>query len=494
MSESSTRPGSRRPRGRGRAPDLGARGSSRKAPSRLPRSETSLAERPLRPGQKVTLTFRAMNLEGAGVAGAARQVVTVPFALPGEEAVVEITAAGRRQAQGKIVSLLRKSPEVVTPRCRHFGRCGGCQWQHLPYPAQLRQKTLLVKDYLKSTLQISPGLVRDALGADPWGYRNRIQAAFAVRRDRLVGGYYATDDRSIINVQECPIQYADNVRILHAARDSAAELGWPVYDVETGRGLVRGVIGQVGLASGEMMLVLCTTREVPDRMAFVRAVRDRLDRLVSVLLSVQPRHTPELLGRLHLLWGRLFIEDEVAGLRLRLYASPAIPPNPRALPLWLDAIVRAAELSPAETVVDVACEEGFVPLALAARAARVVGVAPDRDAMHRAWENARLNGVDNCIFYTRDPAGVLAKLRAKGDHADVVVVTSRGGAISPDVFAGAAAIGARRVVYAGHSTSLLATDLSTAASAGYQAVEIQPVDLLPQTSRVHCVARLVRNS
>lgn len=454
----------------------------------------------LRPGQKVTLSFRAMNLDGAGVAVSGQQAVAVPFALPGEEAVVEITRGGRRP-EGKIVALIRKAARTAAPPCRHFGRCGGCQWQHLSYEGQLAQKTTLVKQYLAPVLRDTGAAVRDAVGADPWGYRNRIQAAFDVRQDKVVAGYYALrlgsgqaagGDVRIINVQECPIQHAENVRLLHAVRDVVVGLDWPVYDRESAKGLVRGVIGQTGFASGETMVALSVTREVPDRMALVRAVRDRILNLVSLLLSVQPAHTSELLGQLRLLWGRPYIEDELAGFHVRVYASPAVPPNPKALPLWLDAIVRAAVVTGRETVADVACDEGLVPLALARRAARVVGVAPGRDEMHRAWENARLNAVDNCVFYTRAPAGVLAKLRARGERIDTVVVTSRGKPAAPAVFGEAAESGTQRIICAGHSLALLAVDLRAAAAAGYRPVEIQPVDLLPQTSRIHCVATLMK--
>ncbi len=446
----------------------------------------------LRPGQRVSLTFRAMNLDGAGVGTIAHQVIAVPFALPGEEAVVEVTAVRRRQAEGKIVALVRKSPDVIPARCRHFGRCGGCQWQHLPYPAQLRAKTRLVQDYLATAAGIAPGLIHEAVGGEPWTYRNRIQATFAIRRDRLVAGYYALGDQSIINVQECPIQHAGNVTILHAVRDVVAELGWPIYEAGSGRGFVRGVIGQVGSTSGEAMLVLCATGDLPDRMAFVRAVRDRVEGLVSVMLSVQPKHSPELLGRLDLLWGRAYLEDEVAGVRLRLYPTGSIPPNPAALPLWVEAIVLAGGLSASETVFDAACEEGFLPLALAQRVTRVIGVAPDRDAMHRAWDNASANGRNNCAFYTRDPTGVLRKLHAKGERVDVAVLTSRGRAMIPELFAACREAGIDRLVYAGHSLTLLAADVATAAAAGYRAAEVRPIDLLPQTSHVHCVVRLAR--
>lgn len=466
--------------------------------SRGPRTP-DLEPRVLRVGQKATLKFASMNLDGAAVASTGVQQIAVPFALPGEEAVVEITRGGK-EAVGKIVTMIRKAAEAAAPRCRHFGRCGGCQWQHLPYDVQLRQKTTLVRESLAPVLRGLHVPVKDAIGASPWEYRNRIQAAFDVRQHRIVAGYYAMPESghhpngeiSIINVQECPIQHADNVRLLTAAREVIAELDWPVYDRQSGRGLVRGMVGQVGFGSGEAMLVFSTTAEVPDRMALVHAVRRRILNLTSLLLSVQPRHTPELLGRISLLWGRLYIEDEIAGLGVRLYASASVPPNPRAMPLWLDTIAHGVEATPDATIFDAACEEGFVPIALARRGARVVGVAPDRDAMHRAWENARLNDVDSVLFYTRAPSGVLAKLHERGQRFTSLLVTGRSAPALEPLFLEAKRTGIRRVVCGGHSPARLAQSLGAAMNAGYRPVEIQPVDLLPQTSRIHCVATLTR--
>lgn len=446
----------------------------------------------LRPGQKLTLSFRTVNLDGAGVASAGHLQVAVPFALPGEEAIVEITNGGRRP-EGKIVTLVRKSPRAAAPRCRHFGVCGGCQWQHLSYDAQLEHKTRLVRTHLEPVLRGTGSVVHNAVGASPWEYRNRVQAAFALRQDKVVVGYYAMgEDLRVINVQECPIQHGDNVRLLHAARDAVTELGWPIYDRHTGRGLVRGVIGQVGMDSGEAMLILCTSREVPDRMALVRAIRDRILNLTSLLLSVQPSRTSELLGSVRLLWGRPYIEDTMAGVRLRLYATAAVPPNPRALPLWLDAIVRGITAGGTQTAADVACEEGLVPVALASKVSKVIGIAPDREAMHRAWGNAQLNEITNCVFYTRTPAGVLAKLRARGEHIDALVAIPRGKPTSADVFREAEAVGAHRIVCAAHSLTMLAADLVAARAAGFRSTDVYPIDLLPQTSRIHCVVALVR--
>src|SRR2546430_10071297 len=122
---------------------LGTKDNRRRGQSPVP-SPQSRSLVSLRAGQKLTLSFRSLNLDGAGVAVAGPLRVAVPFALPGEEAIVEITRGGRRP-EGKIVSLVRKSAHAAVPQCRHFGVCGGCQWQHLSYAAQLEHKTRLVR-------------------------------------------------------------------------------------------------------------------------------------------------------------------------------------------------------------------------------------------------------------------------------------------------------------------------------------------------------------
>lgn len=437
------------------------------------------------------MTFRSMDLDGMAVGTVGDQAVRAPFTAPGEEALVEIVRAGR-PATGRIASLLRKSPDAAEPRCRHFGVCGGCQWQHLAYEAQLRYKTALVRAALTPILEGQGVTVAEAAGGEPWAYRARLQAAFGLRGARVVAGFHAaSEDLRIINVRECPIQLPPNVAALAAAREVIASLGWPVYDHAARRGLVRGVIAQTA-GTGEVMVVLSTVADLPDRMAYVRAMREALPPLVSLILSVQPRHTPEPLGRLILLWGRAWLDDEIAGIRLRVGAGPTVPPAPRAAAAWLEAVGASLAPGPEDTVVDTACGDGLVPLWLARRAGRVIGIAPDREAMHRAWEHAQLNGVANCVFYTREPGRIVEKLRARGERIDAALVTSRRAPAPAALVAALAASGVQRLALAGSSLPLLAADLLTAQQAGFRALAVRPVDLLPQTSRIHAVVSLAR--
>jgi len=433
-----------------------------------------------------------MGPNGAAVGSAGPHAISVPFAAPGESAVVEVVRGGPH-AEGKIVSLLRRAPHAQLPRCRHFGVCGGCQWQHLSYESQLQFKTALVREALAPVLGGESRLVRETVGGDPWAYRDRLQAAVAMRGERLVAGFHVSGgDLRVINVRECPIQPASNVQALDAARATLAELGWPVFDRATGRGLVRGVIAQTAYATDEVMVVLSAVRDVPDRMAAVRLLREHIPGLRSLILSIAPRSHPEMLGRLRLLWGREYLEDEIAGIRVRRYPTASTPPNPRAMPAWVDAVAASLAADGSETLLDAACEEGFMAAALATRVRRVLGIAPDRTAMHRAWDTAALNGLTTCVFYTRAPNRVIEKLHVRGERLDTALLTSRGRPASPELFDLLARAGARRLAVTGSSLTLLAADLRTAGAAGYHVTAVRPVDLLPQTSRIHCVAACSR--
>jgi 23S rRNA (uracil1939-C5)-methyltransferase len=420
---------------------------------------------------------------------AGTHAITVPFAAPGESALVEVVRGGPHP-EGKIVSLLRRSPQAETPRCRHFGVCGGCQWQHLSYPSQLEHKTALVRAALAPL--VAGELVHPAGGSDPWAYRDRLQATVAVRGDRLVAGFHVSGgDLRVVNVRECPIQAPANVAALDAVRGALAELGWPVFDAATRRGLIRGFIVQAALATGELMVILSTAADLPNRMAAVRALRDRIPTLRSVMLSRAAGHADPL-RRLQLLWGREYLEDEVAGLRVRRYPPASVPPNPGAMPAWVGAVEAALGLDGGETVLDAACEEGFMAVALARRAAKVIGVAPTPEAMRRAWDTAAINAVTSCVFYTRAPERIVAKLGERGERLDAALLTSRGQAASPELIGLLRRSGVTRLAVVGSALPLLVDDLRAMTAAGYQVTSVRPVDLLPQTSRVHCVAALVQ--
>jgi len=432
-----------------------------------------------------------MAVDGAAVAAAGPGTLAVRYAIPGEQAHVEVVRIGPAPL-GRIVALERRSPEATVPRCPHFGRCGGCQWQHITPEGQRRFKTAMVVETLKGA-GVREDLVSACVGGAPWAYRNVLRATFDRRGEAVLAGFFGWGEQRLYNIDTCPVQHPTNVRILQVIRDAVRTLGLAPFDRQRRTGVVRGLLGVSGVATGEALAVLSTAVPLPDRMAFVRAVLDRVPGLVGLLQTVQPGGSTAFFGpHLTLLWGRRYLEDEILGLRVRLAPPSSLPPNPGALPVLLEAVARAAELRGDDQICDVFAESGLLPLALAQRVRRAVGVVTDSAAMKDAWAAAARNGIANAVFYTRDPAKVLVKLHRRGERSDVILAGPPGEGLPEALVEAVVATGPRRLVYIGRSLPVTARDLIRLHRAGYMVAAVQPVDLDPQTSHVHTVVALRR--
>ena len=445
----------------------------------------------LHPGERLTVRFTEVGLDGTAMVRLGAVRLLVPFGVPGEDALVEVIKGGRR-AQGQLVALLRKSADVVQARCPHFGRCGGCQWQHLRPEAQRRFKTRLVGEYLKEHAGLRRDLVRETIGGESWAYRNALRAVFGERNGVAIVGFHASGEQRILDIAECPVQHPANEAILRAARGAVRALRLPVYDRQTGRGLVRGVLGLVSFATGQALMTWSTVAPLPDPTAVVHAVLDRVPGLAGVLNTVQARPTLDLLSpRVRLLWGRETIEEEVAGYRLRLRPGANLPANPRGMAMLIDAVCRAADPKSDEVAIDLTAGTPLFVLTLAKAAEAAFGISLSRRDAIDARETAAQNGVTNVAFYGRDPRAVLERLAARRRPA-VALLDAHGPGLEAEMVRAVASTGIPRVVYTARSLATCAGDLSRWMRAGYAVQSVQPIDLLPQTSHVHLVVALRR--
>jgi 23S rRNA (uracil1939-C5)-methyltransferase len=443
-----------------------------------------------------------MGPTGEAVATVGGIEVAVPYAAPGEEARVKILDVERGHARGQLVGLRVASPRVVRPRCPHFGRCGGCQWQHLDYPAQLEQKTELVAAALRrahATAAVArarratqatdapPGraistLVVPTIGWDPpWEFRGMLEAAVGRRDGRQVLGFFRWGGDGIVEIAQCPVQHPANVAAMNAVR-AAWEAFGPLA------GVVRGLVTRAAAATGEVMLGLSVTRRLSlgQRAAAVRALLDGVPNLVGLMEIPAPRRGHLLAGRrADLLWGRPYVQEEVAGVRFRVPLLAEFPVNLRALPGLIEKVLAALDPSSTDTVLEPDAGVGGYTLHLALAAARVLGVTTP-DQFDPAWENARLNGMTNCAFYTRDPARALEKALRRGP-VRAAFLHPPGAGLPPHLPAALRRTGVRRVAYLGRALVALARDAQSLERERFRIREVQPIDLSPHTSRVHAL-------
>jgi 23S rRNA (uracil1939-C5)-methyltransferase len=421
--------------------------------------------------------FTRMGPDGEAIANVSGRDLAVPYAAPGDEARVRVQSVRRGQARGQLIALRVASPRVVHPRCPHFGRCGGCQWQHLEYRAQLEQKAALVRAALGRT-GVPPHLISPAIGWEPpWEFRTHLEAAVGTRETKAVLGFSSWGGDRIIEIQQCPVQHPGNVSALHGLREAWESLH-PLA------GVLRGLLSRAGAATGEVLAGVSAVRRLSpvERRLVVRALLDRIPHLVGLMEVRAPRGHLLAGRRSDLLWGRPYVAEEVAGVRFHIPLLAEFPVNALSLPGVIELVLAELDASSADTVVEPDAGIGAYTCHLALAAGRVVAVT-EVAQLDAAWANARLNRLTNCAFYTRDPARALGKLAG----AHLAFLHPPGGGIAPGLLRALRAAGVRRVVYLGRALRALERDVAALERDGYRVLAVRPIDLSPHTSRVHAL-------
>jgi 23S rRNA (uracil1939-C5)-methyltransferase len=474
----------------------------------------------LKPGATVRLAVTGLGSGGEGVGRASGIPVFVPYAAPGDEVLARLTSVHRSYARAALVEVLSPSPDRTSPPCPVFYQCGGCQLQHIAYPAQLAHKRQRVIDTLGRIGGLGEVPVAATVAApEAWGYRNKAQfpVAAAAGEDRagvgggrapagvtiltghagaaseLVAGCYASGTHDVIPVNACPIQNPLNNRVIQAALAAASRHGVRAYDETTGCGVLRHVMTRVNSAADEALCVLVTSRpDLPAGPDLAADIRRRVPAVVGVCQNINLGRTNVVLGpTTKTLAGRPFIRDRLCGLKFHVSALSFFQVNPRqAEAVYETALGYAAPLAGAPAL-DVYAGAGALALLAAARGAGpVVGVEVVADAVRDARANARRNGLAGARFLLGEARDVLPALGRGGFRPAAVFLDPPRHGCEAGVVGAVAALAPPVVVYVSCNPATLARDLREFAQWGFAVAEVTPLDMFPQTAHVECVARL----
>ena len=382
------------------------------------------------------------------------------------------------------------SADRVRPRCEIYSDCGGCQLQHLSYEAQLTAKRLQVVDAMTHIGKLPHIPVKETLGAaSPWNYRNKMQFPVGIHQGQIVVGCFAQGSHRIIDTEDCHIQREGNNALANAVRDIVTKLRIPVYNEDTHRGILRHIVGRVGQGDELMAVIVTAAKELPRKKKLIRMMRERLPQLVSIQQNIQTYRNNVVMGRdTVLLWGKPTIRDTLGKLSFHISPRSFFQVNTAQAAVLYEQALQYADLHGTETVIDAYCGTGTITLFLAQRARNVYGIEIVRPAILDARKNARDNGIKNAEFIVGDATAVMPSLYRQGVRPDVVVVDPPRAGCTPTVLKNFANMKPRRIVYVSCNPATLARDLAIMKDLGYEAREIQPVDLFPQTSHVECVA------
>lgn len=464
--------------------------------------------------KKVDLTFENVKIEAVAAEGKALAhvdgvVVFVEFAVPGDIVDISVRKKKKNYMEGRITRLVEPSPDRLEPFCSHFGLCGGCKWQPLPYSLQLKAKQQQVEDQLVRIGHLQVPEISPIIGSDKTSlYRNKLEFTFSSKRwimndedpealtaeERCGLGFHVGKffDK-VLDIKECHLQREPSNAIRLFIRKYALEHGLSFYDIREHTGLLRTMTVRTNEA-GDVMLIMCFGEEdKAARESLLNALIEEFHDITSLYYVVNTKMNDAISDLDCTLYhGNDAIYEKMENLSFKIGPKSFYQTN-SAQAYKLYSVAREfAELSGDEVVYDLYTGTGTIAQFVSAKAKKVFGIEYVPEAIEDAKANTERNGITNCEFFAGDMKDILTNkfVEAHG-RPDVMIIDPPRAGMHPDVIKVIRDAAPDRIVYVSCNPSSQARDLAMMADM-YKITKVQPVDMFPQTMHVENVCQLVR--
>lgn len=470
----------------------------------------SRKKKPLPLLEKIEITDIAA--EGKALARVDGIVVFVPYAVPGDIVDLQVRRKKHSYAEAEIAHVHKYSELRQQPFCKHFGVCGGCKWQCLPYAEQLRFKQQQVVDALTRIGKVQLPEVSPILGSkEESHYRNKLEFGFSNKRwltteevqsgatfDVMdaVGFHIPGAFDKILDIDECQLMDDVNNRLRNGIRRFALDNHLAFYDIRGGHGLLRGMMIRTS-ATGEVMLLIQFCIRTAEEQAQAERVLQYVHENhpdVSSLLWVNNTKCNDTFSDLevHTYFGTDFIYETMEGLRFKVGPKSFYQTNTNQAYELYKVARTFAGLTGEELVYDLYTGTGTIANFVARQARKVVGIEYVPEAIEDAKENSRLNGIENTLFYAGDMKDILTDdFVERHGRPDVIITDPPRAGMHTDVVGVILRAAPRRIVYVSCNPATQARDLALL-DADYAVCRVQPVDMFPQTHHVENVVLLER--
>ena len=450
--------------------------------------------------------------EGKAIAKVDNLVVFVPYVVPGDVVDLQIRRKKHSYAEAEAVRFHKLSPKRTEPFCKHFGVCGGCKWQCLPYEEQLYYKQKQVVDNLTRIGKVVLPEVSPILGSKHTKqYRNKLEFGFSNKRwltteevasgkefDVMdaVGFHIPGAFDKILDIEECHLMDDVNNRLRNGIRQYALDKSLTFYDIRGGHGLLRNMMIRTS-ATGEIMLLLQFCVRTDEEQAEAEGVLQYVSQTfpeVTSLLWVNNLKCNDTIGDLdiHTYAGTDFIYETMEDLRFKVGPKSFYQTNTEQAYELYKVARNFAGLTGNELVYDLYTGTGTIANFVAHQARQVVGIEYVPEAIEDAKENSRINGIGNTLFYAGDMKDILNE-EFIGQHGrpDVIITDPPRAGMHTDVVNTILFAAPKRIVYVSCNPATQARDLQLL-DQDYEVAAVQPVDMFPQTHHVENVVLLNR--
>lgn len=447
--------------------------------------------------------------EGKSIARIDDMVVFVPYGAPGDIVNIKLDKKKKNYGEGHITKIINPSDLRVKPFCQHFGICGGCKWQHLPYSYQLKCKQQQVVDALQRIAKVELPAINDILGSiRTERYRNKLEFTFSnkcwltfeqmnsgeVYEDRRALGFHipgAFD--KVLDIKECHLQDEISDRIRLFIRDFAISNNYEFYDIRQQKGFLRNIVIRTASTEEVMLIVVFKEYDKNRIEALLDAIKNEFPEITSLMYVVNGKVNDTISDQDVILYsGRDYIIEQMGDLKFRVGPKSFYQTNSlQAFELYKVAH-RMARLSGNELVYDLYTGTGTIANFVARDAREVIGIEYVEDAIADAKINSQANGITNTAFFAGDMKDVLTReFVAEHGTPDVMIIDPPRAGMHQDVVDVILDAEPSRIVYVSCNPATQARDIALL-DCKYKVEEVQPVDMFPHTQHVENVVALNR--
>ena len=480
----------------------------------------------LRRGDSIELSIDRVAYGGQGLARHDGLIVFVKGGIPGDRVMARITRKKKDYAEAKVTEVLDPSLDRVKAPCPYSGYCGGCQWQHMRYEAQLNHKKGLVEEAISRIGSLSSIPVHPVIPSEKiFAYRNKMEFSFSDRpwlvsypppittparggegetgapigrtgtegetvKGMALGLHVPGTYHKVLDIEACLLQQERANQILREVKRYARGSGIPAYGLKSHQGFWRFLTLRHAIQSDAWMVNVVTSEMRQDALApLAEILTHRFDNVRTVVNNITAKKAAVAIGeREWVLSGGGSIEDRVGRFTFQISANSFFQTNTLGAEKLYSEVAACAELTGKEQVLDLYSGTGTIPIFIADLSAEIVGMEIMESAIQDAERNCRVNGIHNCRFILGDIRENLKTLKKK---PDVLIMDPPRAGMHKEVLAGVMELAAERLVYVSCNPATLARDLGEM-SREYEVIEVQPVDMFPHTYHVEAVVKLVR--
>ena len=460
----------------------------------------------MKKGQVYEGVIESVEFPNKGIVNVSQEdrCVIVKNGVAGQKVRFSVNKVKKGKAEGRLLEVIEKAPQEIEPACPHFGQCGGCTYQNLPYEEQVKLKESQVKSMMDEAVDgdyIWEGVLESPVKSE---YRNKMEFSFGdeYKDGPLALGMHKRGSfHDIVNVCDCQIVDGDYRKILACTLECARKSGLPYYHRMRHDGYFRHLLVRKAVKTEEILIDIVTASEE----GFDSKPKEFLDKWAAALQALEL--TGKIVGILHtkndsladivkdegteVLLGQDYFYEELLGLKFKITPFSFFQTNSLGAEVLYEKAREYIGDTNEKVVFDLYSGTGTIAQILAPVAKKVVGVEIVEEAVEAAKVNAKLNGLDNCTFWAGDVLKVIDEL---GEVPDLIMLDPPRDGVNPKALMKILNFGVDRLVYIACKPTSLARDLEMIQGRGYKVEKIACVDLFPNTVHVETVVLLSRKT